>query len=44
MDEALNIGFFAFHTLWIVFTSLGWIWTPALGEKLLKDFSWVPAT
>jgi hypothetical protein len=26
MDEVLNIGFFVFHTLWIAFTSLGWIW------------------
>jgi hypothetical protein len=26
MDEALNTGFFIFHTAWIVFTCLGWIW------------------
>jgi hypothetical protein len=26
MDEILNAGFFVFHTLWIAFTSLGWIW------------------
>jgi hypothetical protein len=26
MDEALNVGFFAFHTGWIAFNCLGWIW------------------
>jgi hypothetical protein len=26
MDEILNVGFFVFHTLWIVFNLLGWIW------------------
>ena len=24
MDEALNVGFFVFHTLWIVFNCVGW--------------------
>ena len=24
MDEAPNVGFFVFHTLWIVFKCLGW--------------------
>jgi len=26
MDEVLNIGFFVFHTLWIAFNCVGWIW------------------
>ena len=26
MDETLNVGFFVFHTTWIAFTCLGWIW------------------
>jgi hypothetical protein len=26
MDEILNVGFFAFHTSWIAFNCLGWIW------------------
>jgi hypothetical protein len=26
MDEALNVGFFVFHTLWIAFTCVGWAW------------------
>jgi hypothetical protein len=26
VDDALNIGFFAFHTGWIAFNCLGWIW------------------
>jgi hypothetical protein len=26
VDEALNIGFFAFHTGWIVFAVVGWAW------------------
>ena len=26
MDQALNIGFFVFHTAWIAFNCLGWIW------------------
>jgi hypothetical protein len=25
MDEVLNVGFFAFHTAWVVFNCLGWI-------------------
>jgi hypothetical protein len=25
MDAALNVGFFAFHTLWIAFNLVGWI-------------------
>ena len=26
MDEVLNVAFFVFHTSWIVFNCLGWIW------------------
>lgn len=26
MDHALNVGFFIFHTAWIAFNCLGWIW------------------
>ena len=26
MDQALNVGFFVFHTSWIGFNCLGWIW------------------
>jgi hypothetical protein len=26
MDQALNLGFFVFHTAWIAFNCLGWIW------------------
>lgn len=26
MDEVLNVAFFAFHTSWVVFNCLGWIW------------------
>jgi hypothetical protein len=26
MDQTLNVGFFVFHTAWIAFNCLGWIW------------------
>ena len=26
MNEILNAAFFVFHTSWILFTCLGWIW------------------
>jgi hypothetical protein len=26
VDDALNVGFFVFHTMWIVFNCTGWIW------------------
>src|SRR5688572_8292787 len=26
MDQALNIAFFVFHSAWIAFNCLGWIW------------------
>lgn len=25
-DEILNVGFFVFHTSWIVFNCVGWVW------------------
>lgn len=25
-DEALNVAFFVFHTSWVAFNGLGWIW------------------
>ena len=25
-DETLNVGFFVFHTAWIVFNCVGWAW------------------
>jgi hypothetical protein len=44
MDEVLNVGFFVFHTLWIAFTSLGWIWRRTrpwqLGTVSLTALSW----
>ena len=26
MDNALNIGFFVFHTSWVIFNCVGWFW------------------
>ena len=26
MDQALNVGFFVFHTSWIAFNCAGWMW------------------
>jgi hypothetical protein len=26
MDEALNAAFFAFHTSWVIFNCVGWVW------------------
>lgn len=26
MDQALNAGFFAVHTIWTLFNCVGWIW------------------
>jgi Protein of Unknown function (DUF2784) len=26
MDQLLNVGFFVFHTAWIGFNCLGWMW------------------
>lgn len=44
MDEALNVGFFAFHTAWIAFNCLGWLWRPTrrlhLATLLVTALSW----
>ena len=44
MDEILNIGFFAFHTSWIAFNCLGWIWKRTrrwqLATVFLTTLSW----
>ena len=44
-DHALNAGFFAFHTAWIAFTCLGWIWKRTrrwqLAAVLATALSWV---
>lgn len=43
-DLLLNAGFFGFHTLWIVFTCVGWIWRRTrrlhLAAIALTAFSW----
>jgi hypothetical protein len=26
MDQVLNVGFFVFHSSWILFNCVGWIW------------------
>ena len=44
MDQLLNVGFFVFHTTWIAFTCLGWIWRRTrpwqLALVLLTALSW----
>jgi hypothetical protein len=44
MDQALNVGFFVFHTSWIAFNCLGWIWRCTrpwqLGTVSLTALSW----
>jgi Protein of Unknown function (DUF2784) len=44
MDELLNAAFFVFHTSWIVFTCLGWIWRATrpwqLTAAVLTALSW----
>ena len=44
MDEFLNAAFFVFHTAWIVFTILGWMWRKTrrwqLAMALLTALSW----
>lgn len=44
MDDALNAGFFVFHTAWVVFTCLGWIWRRTrrwqFATALLTAISW----
>ncbi len=45
MDAALNIGFFVFHTAWVVFNCAGWIWRRTrpwqLATVSLTALSWV---
>ena len=44
MDEALNVTFFVFHTAWILFNCLGWIWRQTrvwhLATVSLTALSW----
>jgi hypothetical protein len=44
VDDLLNVGFFAFHTLWIGFTCVGWLWRRTRPWHLtavgLTAFSW----
>ncbi len=44
MDQFLNIFFFVFHTVFILFVLFGWIWKKArafhLGALVLTAFSW----
>lgn len=44
MDQILNVGFFVFHTLWIAFNVLGWMWRRArpwhLATVSLTALSW----
>ena len=44
MDQALNVGFFVFHTSWIAFNCLGWMWRCTrpwqLGTVSLTALSW----
>jgi hypothetical protein len=45
MDEVLNVAFFVFHTAWIAFNCLGWIWRSTrpwqLATASLTALSWV---
>ena len=44
MDQVLNIGFFVFHSSWILFNCAGWIWRPTRAWQLatvsLTALSW----
>jgi hypothetical protein len=44
MDGALNAGFFVFHTLWVLFICLGWMWRRTrpwqLAVVLVTAVSW----
>jgi hypothetical protein len=44
MDQTLNIVFFVFHTVWILFNCLGWIWRRTrrlhLATVTLTALSW----
>jgi hypothetical protein len=45
MDAILNVAFFVFHTSWIVFNCLGWIWRRTrrwhLATVSLTAASWI---
>jgi hypothetical protein len=45
MDDILNVGFFAFHSAWILFNCLGWIWKRTrrwqLATVSLTAMSWL---
>ena len=45
MDETLNVSFFVFHTAWVAFNCLGWIWrrtrTWQLATVSATALSWV---
>ena len=45
MDEALNVGFFVVHTLWMTFNCVGWIWRRTrpwhLATMAMTAASWV---
>ncbi len=44
MDPILNVGFFVFHTSWILFNCVGWIWRQTRSWQLatvsLTALSW----
>jgi hypothetical protein len=44
MDQALNLAFFVFHTTWIAFNCLGWMWARTrpwqLATVALTALSW----
>lgn len=44
MDQPLNVAFFVFHTAWILFNCLGWIWRRTrrwhLATVTLTALSW----
>ena len=44
MDQVLNIGFFVFHSSWIFFNCVGWIWRQTRAWQLatvsLTALSW----
>ena len=44
MDDILNVGFFVFHSAWILFNCLGWIWKRSrrwqLATVSLTAMSW----
>lgn len=44
MDEVLNLSFFVFHTIWIGFNCVGWLWRRTrrrhLATVCLTTLSW----